>query len=216
MLDGHHVVGAPAGDDLRGVMLGVHCVDRDDRGGETGERFQQFPDGGDLVGLRVHGGLPEDRADAVRQRRDQVRGLPGLALRAADGLAVDGDHQPPAGLHRPGVQPGAENPVEHIGADQGEGTPERGLLRRAAGRAQPGQHLLAGIGGPLPDRGERPRPRDHRRDPDGEQPRQRVPATAPLPRVRDLGEETEQVLAAGSRNRRRCHRRAGVPRGRRW
>jgi hypothetical protein len=216
MLDGHHVVGAPAGDDLRGVMLGVHCVDRDDRGGETGERFQQVPHRGDLVRFRVHGNLPEDRADAVRQRRDQVRGLPFLVLRAADGLAVDRDHQPAAGLCGPGVQPGAENPVEHVRADQGEGTPERGLLRRAAGRAQPGQHLLAGIGGPLPDRGERPRPRDHRRDPGGEQPRQRVPATAPLPRIRDLGEETEQVLAAGSRNRRRCHRRAGVPRGRRW
>jgi hypothetical protein len=59
-------------------------------------------------------------------------------------------------------------------------------------------------------------PRDHRRDADGEQPGQRVPPPAPLPRVRDLGKEIEQVLAAGSRNRRRCHRRAGDPRGRRW
>jgi hypothetical protein len=216
MLDGHHVVGAPAEDDLRGVALGVHGVDRDDRGGETGECFQQVPHCRDLVRFLLHGDLAENRADAVRQRRDQVRGLPCLVPRAADGLAVDGDHQPAPGLHRPGVQPGTEDAVEHIGADQGEGTPERGLLRRAAGRAQHGQHLRARIGGPLPDRGERPRPRDHRRDPDGEQPRQRVPATAPLPRVRDLGEETEQVLAAGSPNRRRCHRRAGVPRGRRW
>ena len=142
-------------------------------------------------------------------RCDQVRGLPRLVLRAADGLAVDRDHQPAAGLHRPGVQPGTENPVEHIGADQCEGTSEGGLLRRAAGRAQYGQHLRAGIGGPLPDRGERPRSRDHRRDPHGQQPGQRVPAPAPLPRVRDLGKEIEQVLAAGSRDRRRCHRRAG-------
>ena len=216
MLDGHHVVGAPAEDDLRGVTLRVHRIDRDDGGGETGERFQQLPDGGDLVRFRAHGDLADECADAVRHRRDQVRGLPFLVLRAADGLAVDGDHQPAAGLHRPGVQPGAGNPVEHIRADQGKPTPERGLLRRAADRAQPGQHLRAGIGGPLPDRGERPRPRDHRRDPDDEQPRQRVPATAPLPQVRDLGEEIEQVLAAGSRHRRRCHRRAGIPRGRRW
>ena len=142
--------------------------------------------------------------------------FPVLVLRAADRLAVDRDHQPAAGLHGPGVQPGTEDPVEHIGADQGEGTPEGGLLRRAAGRAQPGQHLRARVGGPLPDRGERPRPRDHRRDPHGQQPRQRMPAPAPLPRVRDLGKEIEQVLAAGSRDRRRCHRRAGVPRGRRW
>ena len=80
----------------------------------------------------------------------------------------------------------------------------------------PASDLRPGVGGPLPDRGERPRPRDHRRDPDGQQPGQRMPAAAPLPRVRDLGKEIEQVLAAGSRDRRRCHRRAGVPRGRRW
>jgi len=209
-------VGALAEDDLRGVMLRVHCVDRDNCGGEAGERFQQVAHRGDLVGLLVHGGLPEDRADAVRQRRDQVRGLPVLVLRAADGLAVDGDHQPAAGLHCPRPQPGTENPVEHIRADQGEGTPERRLFRRAAGRAQHSQHLRAGVGSPLPDRGERPRSRDHRRDPDGEQPGQRMTAAAPLPRIRDLGKEIKQVLAAGSRNRRRCHRRAGVPRGRRW
>jgi len=216
MLDGHHVVGTPAEDDPRGVMLRVHCVDREDCPGQVGERLQQLPHRGDLVGFLLHGDLAEDRADAVRQRRDQVRGLPVLVLRAPDGLAVDGDHQPAAGLHRPGVQPGTEDPVEHISADQGECAPERGLLRRAAGRSERGQDLRPGIGGPLPDRGERPRPRDHRRDPGGEQPGQRMAAPASLPRVRDLGEEVEQVLAPGSRNRRRCHRRAGVPRGRRW
>ena len=215
MLDGHHVAGAPAEDDLRGVALRVHGVDRDDCAGQAGERLQQVPDRGDLVGLLVHGDLAEDRADAVCQRRDQVRGLPCLVLGAADGLAVDGDHQPAAGPRGPGVQPGAEHPVEHVGADQGERAPERRLLRRPARRAQRGQDLRAGVGGPLTDRGKRPRPRDHRRDPDGQQPGQRVPAPAPLPRVRDLGKEIQKVLAAGSRNRGRCHRRAGVPRGRR-
>ena len=216
MLDGHHVVRLAADDGLRGVMLRVHGVDRDHGTRQVGERLQQVPHRRDLVRFLLHGDLPEDRADAVRQGRDQVRGLPALALRAADGLAVDRDHQPPAGLHRPGVQPGTDDPVERIGADQREGPPERGLLRRAAGRAQHGQDLRAGIGGPLPDRGERPRPRDHRRDPDGQQPGQRVPAPAPLPRVRDLGKEIKQVLAAGSRNGQRCHQRAGVPRGSRW
>jgi hypothetical protein len=102
MLDGHHVIGAPAKDDLRGVTLRVHWVDRDDRAGQGGERFQQLPHRGDLVRLRVHGDLAEDRADAVRQCRDQVRGLPGPDLRAANGLAIDRDHQPSAGLHGPG------------------------------------------------------------------------------------------------------------------
>jgi hypothetical protein len=43
---------------------------RDDRPGQVSERFQQFPDGRDLIGLRVHGDLAEDRADTVRQGRD--------------------------------------------------------------------------------------------------------------------------------------------------
>jgi hypothetical protein len=43
---------------------------------------------------------------------------------------------------------------------------------------------------------ERPRPRDHRRDPDGQQPRQRMAAAALLPRVRDLGKEIKKVVAA--------------------
>jgi hypothetical protein len=35
-----------------------------------------------------------------------------------------------------------------------------------------------------------------------------MPAASLLPRVRDLGKETEKMLAAGSRHGRRCHRRA--------
>jgi Homeodomain-like domain-containing protein len=35
-----------------------------------------------------------------------------------------------------------------------------------------------------------------------------APAAALLPRVRDLGKESEKMLAAGSRHGRRCHRRA--------
>jgi hypothetical protein len=90
-------------------MLGVRCADRDDCGGDAGERFQQVAHCGDLVGLRVLG---------------QVRRLPAFVLRAADGLAVDRDHQPAAGPHGPGVQPGAEGPAGHISADQGESSAE--------------------------------------------------------------------------------------------
>ena len=49
MLDGHHVIGAPAEDGLRGVMLRVHRVDREDRPGQVGERLQQLPHRGDLI-----------------------------------------------------------------------------------------------------------------------------------------------------------------------
>jgi hypothetical protein len=125
MLDGHHVIRAPAGDDLSGVALRVQCADRDDRPGQAGERLQQVPHRRDLVRLRGHGGLPEDRADAVRQGRDQVRGLPGLVFGAPDGLAADGDHQPAADLHGPGPQPGAEDLAEPVRIDHGEGAPER-------------------------------------------------------------------------------------------
>jgi hypothetical protein len=123
-LDGHHVIRVPAEDDLRRVALRVQSIDRDDCPGQVSEGFQQVPDSGDLVGLRGHGGLPEGRADAVRQGRDQVRSLSFLVLRAADGLPVDGDHQPAGGPHGPGPQPGAENLVEQVGADQGERAPE--------------------------------------------------------------------------------------------
>jgi hypothetical protein len=44
------------------------------------------------------------------------------------------------GLRRPGVQPGANDLVEPVCADQGERAPERGLLRRPADRSEPGQH----------------------------------------------------------------------------
>jgi hypothetical protein len=69
-LDGHHAAGVPPGDGLRGVALPVPGPGRDDRPGQVSERFQQFPDGRDLIGLRVHGDLAEDRADTVRQGRD--------------------------------------------------------------------------------------------------------------------------------------------------
>jgi hypothetical protein len=55
----------------------VSAADRGRGAGcQVGERFQQFPDGGDLVGLRCHGDLAEDGADSVRECRDQVRELP--------------------------------------------------------------------------------------------------------------------------------------------
>jgi hypothetical protein len=190
-------------------VLRVERVDGEHHADQVGERLQQLAHRRDLVALPVHGDLPEDCADAVGQGRDQVRGLPVLALRTADGLPVDGDHQSAAGPHGPGPEPGTQNPVEHIGAEQGERSPEGGLLRRAAGRAQRGQDVRAGVGGPLPDRGERPGPRDHRSDPDSQEPGQRMTAAFPLSRVRDLGKEIEKVVAAGIRDRRRWHRRAG-------
>jgi hypothetical protein len=134
----------------------VQGAGRDDHPGQVSERFQQVPEGRDLMGLRVHGDLAGDRADTVRQGRDQVRGLLFPVPGAADGLAVDRDYQPAAGLHRPGVQPGANDLAGQVRAYQDERAPERGLLRRPADRSEPSQHAGPGIGGPLADRGERP------------------------------------------------------------
>ena len=49
MLDCHHVVRLAGKDGLRGVVLRVHCVDRDHGARQVGERFQQVPHRGDLV-----------------------------------------------------------------------------------------------------------------------------------------------------------------------
>jgi len=70
-----------------GLVLGLEMA-RLVRAGRAGERLQQLPHRRDLVRLRVYGGLAEDHADAVCQRRDRVR-----SLRAADGPAVDRDHR---------------------------------------------------------------------------------------------------------------------------
>ena len=80
------------------VSLCVQGAGRDDRPGQVTERLQQFPDGTDLIGLRVHGDLAEDRADTLRQGRDQVQGFLFPVPGAADGLAADrgGPRLPPS------------------------------------------------------------------------------------------------------------------------
>lgn len=89
----------------------VHAHGRD--GGNVGPR--------QLLELPVHG------RQGVCQRRDQVWGLPVLVPRATDGLLIDRDDHPAADLRGLGPEPGAENPVQHVRADQGERAPKRGL-----------------------------------------------------------------------------------------
>jgi len=88
-------------------------------------------DGEDPVRFRVHGDLAQDRADAVGEGRDQVRGLPVLAPRAPDGLGVDLDHQSAAGPRGLSPKPGAEDLSSTSGLTKANAAPERGLLRRA-------------------------------------------------------------------------------------
>ena len=124
----------------RNSVVAVQALEADGQAPQRRRHAGRVPGpGGDLVALRVRGDPPEDRADAAGQRRDQVRGLPVPALRAADGLAVDRDHEPTSRPDRPGPQPRAQDPVEDIGAEQGERAPAGGLARRPAVRAEHGQ-----------------------------------------------------------------------------
>jgi hypothetical protein len=80
--------------------------------------FRRVPHRGDLVRFRVHGDLAEDRADPVGQRRDQVRGLPGLVLAPRAVLpSMVITSRPAACVALVFSQP-PENPVKHVGADQ--------------------------------------------------------------------------------------------------
>jgi hypothetical protein len=82
--------------------LGVHRVDGDDRTGQARERCQKVPDRGNLVRFRGHRDLSENRAGAVRQRRDQMRRFTVLIAGATDGLTVDRDHPPARDQRGPG------------------------------------------------------------------------------------------------------------------
>src|SRR4029077_11900278 len=78
--------------------LRVQGADRDDRPGQVSERFQQFPDGRDLIGLRVTATWP-GTAPIPRARAATRCGAFSSLFRApADGLAAGRDHQPAAGL----------------------------------------------------------------------------------------------------------------------
>ena len=197
-------------------MLRVHRVDREDRPGQVGERLQELPHCRNLVRLLIHGDLAEDRADAVRQCCDQVRRLR-LPCSSRRGRSCR-RWRSPAGRsaqHGPGPQPGTEHPVEHIGADQGERPAEGGLLRpgRAPRPARPGPPA-GGIGGPTArSRRTTATPRSP--------PRSRRPAAPPAhaaARASSAGpgpgqRRSREVVAAGSRDRRRWHRRAGPEAG---
>ena len=64
-------------------------------------------------------------------------------------------------------EPRPENPVRTSALTRAKARRKVDSSARR-GPAEPGEHLRARVGGPLPDRGERQRPREHRRDPDGE------------------------------------------------
>jgi hypothetical protein len=166
------------GDQELGVLtLGVQRIGGDHRPRQV-QRGQQRREAGDLVGLAIHFSLGEHRAGLRVCRCQQAPGLPAGAGMpgAAHSLAVH-RHRPPlppaSPSRRPaGLQPGSQ-PRPHRGLQRGrihrlQHPADGGLIRRlepppqrVVTDPQRGQHPRRGIGGPLADRGERPRPGQH-------------------------------------------------------
>jgi hypothetical protein len=180
VLHGQDVMRLFLGDQEPGVLaLGMQRIGGHHPAGQV-QRGQQRRERCDLIGLAVHLGLREHRAGLLVCGRQQV---PGLAITAgmpgsAHRLAIH-RHCPPLPPPTPrqraaGLQPGGQ-PRSHRGLQRGgihrfQHPPERRLIRRlepprqrVIADPQRGQHPRRGIGGPLADRGERPRPRQHRR-----------------------------------------------------
>jgi hypothetical protein len=152
--------------------------------------------------------LSQDRAALVVHGRQQMRRAAVAACRtgAAHGLAVDGHRSPPAG--RPTLrllvgQPGADHPGQGVGVQPRQRAADGGLGgdTKAAGGllagAERGPHLLGCIGGPLGDRGDRPRPGQHRGGCHGQDRQQRVAAATGGPGVGHGGQVGQQVRGFG-------------------
>jgi hypothetical protein len=148
--------------------------------------------------------LGQHRAALVVHRRQQVHRAAVATCRmgAAQGLAVDGDHPPPADRGTPTLpvgQPGADGTGQGVGVQAGKSPADGGLGRdgEVAGGvvvgAECGPDRLGRVGGPVGDRGDRPRPgqdRGGRHGQDGDQP---VAVATGRSRVGDGGEVGQQV-----------------------
>ena len=162
------------------IALGMQRVGGDDAPGQV-QGLQQRREPGDLVGLAVHAGLGEHGTGAAD------RGRPAGARPARrcwhDGCPAPPcrPRPPPAGARRPcscslvsgpqpRIQPGPHRGIERVGVYRFQDPADGGLIRRLepAGQritADPesGQDLRRRVRDPFADRGERPRPGQHRR-----------------------------------------------------
>lgn len=145
--------------------------------------------------------LAEDRSRGVIQRGDQMRdrhvvGAPisSDAAGAADCLAVDRDHPPPADDRGPGPHERPDQPVQQGRVQPGQQPAEGGLLRRArADQAEPGQVFATEFAGPLRDRRERAGTGQHRTQRDRHDTGQPMPDTPAMTRIRHLREHFHQA-----------------------
>ena len=119
-LDRQQVVGAGIADGGGDGAVGGDGIDRDQRAAQPvplGEAGQQHRDGGEFVGFVGHRLLTQHQAGGGGEGRDQVdrRRARGAVMRAAGGLAVDGDEVGAVGPG--GAHPGGEGGGEQGGVD---------------------------------------------------------------------------------------------------
>lgn len=170
----------------------MHRIGGDHRSDQV-EHLQQGPQRGDLVALLLDLHLPQHDPGRVVQGRDQMRGDLACGLRAADRLAVDRDHPPPAQQTDPGAHPRPHDSIEHLGVDPGQRPTDRGLARTTrTGDPQSGQHTGVRVGDPLTDRGERTGTGQDRGQRHGQQRREPVPHPTTGPRIAHLPEQLKQ------------------------
>jgi hypothetical protein len=144
----------------------------------------------------------------VVHRRQQVHRAVVTVCRtgAAQRLAVDRDCPPPAGRGTPTLpigQPGADCAGQGVGVQASKGPADGGLGRDApvaggvVAGAEGGPDRLGRIGGPLGDRGDRPRPGQHRSGRQAQDRDQGVAAATGSSRVGDAGQVGQQVRGFG-------------------
>jgi hypothetical protein len=199
-------VGLLAGhQELGGIGVGLQRVGGDHRAGEV-EVGEQRGEAGDLTGGAVDLSLGEDGAGGVVHRGEQMDLPAVVAFGTAERLAVDRDRPSPSVGTVAVGQPGADRGGQGLGVKPGEGAADRGFARDrphpvagegiAAG-SERGTHGLGCVGGPLGDRGDRPRARQDRGSGEHQDGDQRVPAPSAGPGVADGGEVGERVRCLG-------------------
>ena len=96
------------------------------------EVLRKVVDLGDLVGAVGDAGLGDDGTGFVDHGGEESDLLVRVGPRAAQDLAVQGDHQVAVVLGcRSFVQPGSDDEVQHVRVDSLEDLADRGLARRA-------------------------------------------------------------------------------------
>lgn len=190
-------------------------IRRDDRTDQV-QTVQQRHEPADLVRLPIDVDLRQDDLLGLVQRGQQVHLGAGRAA-TAQCLAVDRDHPPTRpGQTRPAQQPAAYGGIEGVGVDASQHPGQSAVVRhppdtgeRVAGGAETVPHHVRQIGCPLDDLHDPAGSRDHRRDRDREQSRQRMDPAARVPRIRNPGQGLQQPRRVLFRQRRHAAQTCG-------